>query len=575
MSELKINEFSKKYNISKITSTKIFKCLGELAESILKENPYTLKRFGGFAFKRCDEIARKIGFDMNSPIRVRACVDLAIEEIANGSTIIKTFEVMSRVSKICDIQSMDYIKKCIEKQEGDEIDYIFLNSELKPTDNNSINLWMTKSIYYNIEKYIFNMCLRASRTSVIEVNDKHIDDVERDLPFTLSKGQKEGLISFCKNNLNILTGLGGTGKSLVTKCLLDILDKTKQTYTLMTPTGKSAKVLEQSTGRPVQTIHSRCLSGGDINSDWLIIDECGMCSIEHFKLIRKVLTNFHIKILFIGDINQLQPISPAQPFRDLINLIKIGKLKGNIIELSEIMRASSELFIPHLCKQFTKFLPYDSRLELKKKGELKGVEFIKKTTDINTHILDILNENNLSFENTSILLPQNKGDYGCVKINMFLQEHFNGQNEILFSDKFKIYRKNDELMHIKNNYSMNIMNGERIKLLDKQGYRYIAQKVDTLEEVIYDEETLQNETILSYCNTIHKCQGMTQDNIIIVCISSHIYMLTKQLVYTGMSRASKKLFIIYDDGILRKAYNKDVVDERKTFLGEIAKIKNK
>ena len=131
-------------------------------------------------------------------------------------------------------------------------------------------------------------------------------------------------------------------------------------------------------------------------------------------------------------------------------------------------------------------------------------------------------------------------------------------------------------MHKKNNKNLNIYNGERINLI-KKNYddTYICEKVSTGEYLEYSEDVLKEETMLSHTNTTHKLQGCTSRNVIFVCSNRHSFTLNKNLIYTSLTRASDKLIILYEKDALVNGSYKTLVNKRKTFLGKIAKIKNK
>ena len=364
---------------------------------------------------------------------------------------------------------------------------------------------------------------------------------------------------------------GNSGKSTITKAILSILSKHRQSYTALAPTGIASKNFTKLTGAKCETVHRRFFSKGKIESDWLILEESSMLACEHIKMILSMLGDNKPRLLFIGDLNQLSPINPSAPFRDLFSLIEKGKVKGSVVELTEIMRASNDSFIPHLSRMFTKYGNYDKSVENK---EHAGVYFYKLNKDLPKQILSLIGEHNLNFKNTYVLSPQKVGDFGCTKLNEYLNEVI-ADNTILYKDKFKTLRVNSEMLQDKNNKDLDIYNGERVTLKRKE-YRngntyYICDRLDEGTEIIYDEDVLLNQVILSYGLTVHKTQSLTVENIILICSSQHYHMLTTNLVYTGMSRASKKLIIIHDEGVLARASRKTEIDKRTTFLGEISK----
>ena len=187
--------------------------------------------------------------------------------------------------------------------------------------------------------------------------------------------------------------------------------------------------------------------------------------------------------------------------------------------------------------------------------------------------------NPYNFENTTIMLPQKVGDKGTKKINEVLDT---------------LYKKDNPNaktigMVMKNNYDLMVFNGDRFRLegkevyeenhyYDKQGnpkveivYEYIITMLDDDREVKFKDGDVNWE--LAYCSTVHKLQGCTSENVIFVASRTHTFMLTKQLVYTALSRASKTLTVLYDKFTFENARKRDTKYNRKTFLGEIVKLR--
>ncbi|MGL5647012.1 MAG: AAA family ATPase [Clostridium sp.] len=413
--------------------------------------------------------------------------------------------------------------------------------------------------------------LEKKRVVSIEISEKNKTEKEM-FCFTTTTGY------FLAKYNGIEFATGNSGKSYTTRAILDVLDELGETYELLTPTGCSSKVLSNATKRESMTIHRKyyadyIMREEKIDSDWIIIDEVSMCALEHFRMIFEMIHKAPIKLLFIGDISQLIPISEGCCFRDMINLIESDMINGNVTHLIEIMRSQKDSAISHMCKMFTKHGDYDSN-QLEKKH--KGVEFIKlNKSNFTGQIEDIIKSKKLKLDETFILSPLNIREFGNNVINNHIQEVFSKGN-VIYEDRYKKYKLGDYLMHTKNNSRLGIFNGERIRLVDKlkSEYKngreikmYRCQKVDEPNVYIkYNEFTLMTETMLSYAISIHKSQGASLSNVIVVFDSSHSFVLSRNSVYTAMSRASKNLIVLYDEDALQFASEKNDVEKRNTFL---------
>lgn len=537
-------------------------------EDELTSNPYLLMKLDGIGFKKSDKVALQLGFPRDHEFRVLAYVCTALDETSKGSTVILLSEVLSHIKAQLGIGDSAKIIDTVLNKSDDT--YKILNTKFKVTSNMTEARYLTKTTWYEIEKSFYNLCVKISKSDSYNIPEDIKEHIIVKFPFKLNEGQKHAVNSFDKFNINILTGWGGTGKTAVTKAILGCLKKCNISYTCLAPTGIASKVFTESTNTPSYTVHRYFYSGRVIDTDWLILDECSMYSVDHINMILKMIDSENPpKLLMIGDVGQLSPISAGDPFYSLIKLITKNKIKGNILRLEEIMRASSDTFIPHLCLQFTEGREYDSMCESEK--DLAKVEFIPLENQLKEQLVDIINKNDFNFDNTLILIPQNTGDFGNNIVNSYLDGIFSS-TDILYQDKYKTFRRNSYCMNTKNNKELNIYNGERIKLIDKVDDLFICEKIDNGEIIEYPEEVFKETVQLSYSLTVHKCQGITVENIVFVASNKFYYMNTKELVYTGLSRASKKLIILYDEGALSIASSKKTFDKRNTFLGKISEL---
>lgn len=569
----RVYDFCKKY---KMNNSKTIYKFAELImrnddsnkwENVLIKNPYILMNMSGVGFTRADSIAMKINFPRDHKYRILAFVSKTLDDLSRGSTIIPLGEIFTYMSDKLDINNKSkIIDTVLNHSDGT---YKMLDDKCKTTDDILNARFLTKTIWYETERDWYKLCVKVSKMDKLDIDENVIDNIISKYSFKLNEGQNKAIRNFYKHGLNILTGWGGTGKTFTTRTILDILKSMNQTYTCLTPTGISSKVFTSSTNISSQTIHRKYYTDAQIETDWLILDECSMHSIEHISMILKMIDiDNPPRLLMIGDISQLTPISVGDPFYSIIKLIEKRKIKGSVTHLTEIMRASNELFIPHLCKMFVGNNAYDNSVENKK--DLAGVEFIPLEGNLSDQILNIIRENNFNFDNTMVLIPQNIGEVGNNAINSYLDNVSAGTP--LLEDKYKAFRKGSYCMNIKNNTDLNIFNGERIKLIDRDNDKFICKKLDDSSSVEYDEESFKENVQLSYSVTIHKCQGITMDNIIFVASNKYSHMNTRELVYTGLSRASKKLIILYEKGALSNASKKIALDKRNTFLRKLGEL---
>lgn len=480
-----------------------------------------------------------------------------------------------------------------------------------------------KTTGYSYEIYFSKtdiMCKVVSQKNNFETIKK-VDKGQYMYCFTTQSGY------FLIRQNNKLYISGNSGKSFTSKQIIDSMIRAGYELTLLTPTAISAKVLTNFTGRQAYTFHKYFIGNGgnstndedneqdieSINEKVYYVDECSMLGLDHYKMLcnnilipamnrreRFLLENPNAtreelpklpKLVFVGDTNQLPSISAGSYFRDFIDLYKVGNLKCNYINLTKIMRAKSDTYIPYICDKFCiDNSPMEDSMYL---NEEPNVLMIPLSEELETgdalakfiyeYMVEMNNANpNIpyTFENTTIMLPQRVGDKGTKNIN-----------EILDS----LYKKDNPNaktigMITKNNYDLMVFNGDRFRLENKELYEehtYKDKETGKMKKSLiykYTISMLDDDRIveftdgevnweLAYCSTVHKLQGCTSENVIFVASRTHTFMLTKQLVYTALSRASKTLTVLYDKFTFENARKRDTKYKRKTFLGEIVKLK--
>lgn len=602
-----------------------------------------VKNVKGIGLQNYLRIVNGFNFDYFTITTFNVLIDDFISNGTEGSTILPFSKFFKYVVEVTDDYKKQYDRTVVDKITKENIlkkiresDVLLLDVNCKVLDTSLENYaekveFITSREAYWIEKTLFKYLKLLEKEKYDYVTDENIDYVLKKSKAKLNEKQNQFIRQFKNNGLNCLIGLGGTGKSFTSKVAIDSMVRSGYEVALLTPTGISAKVLTNFTGRQAYTIHRYFMAMGGVGSSEIVdldnyeeqtnninemvyyFDESGMYSIVHFKFIcdnilipamnrreRFLLENPDAtkeeipklpKLVFVGDTNQLAPISSGCFFRDILDLIKVGSLKANLTELTEIMRAKSDTYIPYICNKFCiDYSPMEDSMYL---NEEPNVLMIPLSEELETgdalakfiyeYMVEMNNANpNIpyTFENTTIMLPQKVGDKGTKNINDILDS---------------LYKKDNPNaktigMVTKNNYDLMVFNGDRFRLENKEVYeehtykdketgqkktqiiyKYTISMLDDDRIVEFTDGEVNWE--LAYCSTVHKLQGCTSENVIFVASRTHTFMLTKQLVYTALSRASKTLTVLYDRFTFENARKRDTKYKRKTFLGEIVKLK--
>ena len=375
----------------------------------------------------------------------------------------------------------------------------------------------------------------------------------------------------CKQDVMMLTGSAGTGKSATTKAIIEMLEANNYTYTLLSPTGIAAKRLREATGREASTIHMFLACDGNLG-DYVLIDEMGMVSVHLLSMLFDKVTD-RTKIIFIADPSQLASIACGNIVEDMLdsgivpvcNLTKVFRYNtsGIITIATDVRNGANE----HLTDTFTdyKFIETDT-LVIKQIEQ----EYARLLAD------------GYSKDDVLILSPFNKGDVGSLAINAAIQAKFN-PNELSkvghTVNNTPIYFKvGDKVINKKNEYAMPLVDddtafvangdiGTVMEIVPDEKEPYMIVRYDC-GNCIVDKAHIKN-TLLAYAISIHSCQGSQAKAVIVVIDRSHVRMLSRNLCYTAVSRAQERLILIGDEVTIQEGLKVQEEKERNTELCEM------
>lgn len=387
----------------------------------------------------------------------------------------------------------------------------------------------------------------------------------------LTDEQAQILEMACKQDVMMLTGSAGTGKSQTTKAIIEMLEANDYTYTLLSPTGIAAKRLREATGREASTIHMFLACDGNLG-DYVLIDEMGMVSVHLLSMLFDKVTD-HTKIIFIADPSQLASIACGNIVEDMLdsgivpvcNLTKVFRYNtSGIITIATDVRNGVN---DHLTDTFTdyKFIETDT-LVIKQIEQ----EYARLLAD------------GYSKDDVLILSPFNKGDVGSLAINAAIQAKFN-PNELskvghTVNDTPIYFKVGDKVINKKNEYSMPLVDddtafvangdiGTVMEIVPDEKEPYMIVRYDC-GDCIVDKAHIKN-TLLAYAISIHSCQGSQAKAVIVVIDRSHVRMLSRNLCYTAVSRAQERLILIGDEVAIQEGLKVQEEKERDTELKEM------
>ena len=574
---LKLNE----YNLSNNLILKIYNFYKHNTLRIITESPYSLiKDIKGINFKTVDKIAETNEIAVNDRERIlyafiytinSFCFSTGNTYISKNTLLYNTFNILysSRniaVTKEDILSSYDYALdtgKLIEIE-----DRVFL-----------------PEIYYSEYSIYSDISKRLELEDGFDISDslldKYIEEVEDELEISYDIVQIAAIKNCIKNNFAILTGGPGTGKTTIILAVIkifqkiknyslhDLLDESRSILTLCAPTGKAAKRMSESTGFYASTIHKAIgwstedenmeefVSEKFIKSELVIIDESSMIDVFLMYNLLKII-NKDAKIILVGDNDQLPSIAPGNVLNDLINSKAISTVK-----LNKIFRQSEHSSIINISHSIKNNIPFDILENFDDK------EFISANKNEMINVISAIYDDLIkgsAKENIQILAPIYKGTSGINEINMAIQSRFNDNEEQIEYGEL-IYKVNDRVMQLVNRPEDNIFNGDigYIEEIYKEGNK-VKIVIDYDGNYVTYEKTELNQITLSYACSIHKAQGSEFENVIIPFIDNYNFMLNKNLTYTAITRAKKKLILCGSSNVFYKSIEPTNVVTRQTAL---------
>lgn len=568
---------------------KIFEAFGASSVNVIKADPYLLiGKIDRVGFKRADAIAMALGIPLLGDSRIESGILYSIENYCtSGShTYIKGNDLFAHAIRnmsnksINENELVDKIKEGLERllQKGQIFSFKKNNEKIYML---MINYFVERKIAENINKLIF-------RQEKIQIDlDHEIELYENTYKVTFHESQKEAIRSAVENGVAIITGGPGVGKTTIIKCIIAIFKNLRKKVALCAPTGRAAKRMEEATGSEAKTIH-RLLEykwksdGGaqfardennPIEADVVIVDEMSMTDEYIFNSLLKAL-KIGTRLILVGDKDQLQSVGCGNVLADLI---ECGKIKtaylthiyrqadGN--KIAENAHLINEGKMPNLSNEHNSGFYF---VEKEYDGDIANVVVTLVTKKMP-------NELQLDPKNIQVLSATKQRYAGTENLNILLRDIINPDRE--FNNGLSVgsmyYRPGDKVMQMVNNYQPEEVGVEKAEGIYNGDMGFI-ESIDPKNKTIdirfdnrvirYREDNLFDFS-LAYATTIHKSQGSEFDTLVIALPKG--YGLTRNMLYTAVTRAKKYVVIISTRKTIAMMINDYHHEERNTLLKEL------
>lgn len=570
--------FLQSHGVSTGLAVKIFKQYGDEAIAIVQENPYRLaKDIWGIGFKTADKVAQQMGIAHDAPQRIEAGLRYVLGTFSDeGHCFATRLQLLDAAKQMLEVP----IAACESA----------LNSLLQQEELRAEDEAIYLPPFFQAESSVaakLRLLLNSARDRLGDFTtldweraftwlDAH-NDVPTGLGFKLVEAQRRAVQMALTEKVAILTGGPGTGKTTITRAIIQLLQSKGHSVLLAAPTGRAAKRLSELTGLEAKTLHrlleykpaqgNRFLRDQEnpLDADLVIVDEASMIDILLINhLLQAIEAGSHL--LLVGDGDQLPSVGPGNVLQDLIvsNVVPVTRLETIfrqaddsfiIVNAHRINHGELPLF-PSEARDFFLFRQEDPE------------QAAALVLDIVAHRIPA--KFGLDAErDVQVLSPMHRGPVGVSALNRELQTVLNppSVDKTQITHGARILRTGDRVMQIQNDYERQVFNGDmgHITAIDLEDQTVTIAFDDTV--ALY-EFTELDAIMHAYAVSIHKAQGSEFPAIVLPLLTQHYLMLQRNLLYTGVTRARSLVVLVGGMRAIAIAVHNDKIARRNTRLAQ-------
>lgn len=593
--------FLQKYGISNTLAFRIYEAYGARVYGILKENPYQLAEdVHGIGFKIADEIAAKIGIHTDSDFRIRSGLLYTLMlAAAEGHCYLPQSILLKKAGELLGLEPA-----LMEPQLGNLAMDKKLVMKMPAPGEEECRVYASTYYYaeLNCARMLHDLNVRAEEEQFLPAQEQgigeKIDRLARELEIELDALQKKSVLESVRNGIFILSGGPGTGKTTTINVIIRYFLAEGMDIYLAAPTGRAAKRMTEATGYESRTIHRMLELSGEVSgesraarfernegnpleADVIIVDEMSMVDIFLFQALLKAVT-VGTRLIMVGDVNQLPSVGPGQVLQDIMNS---GRFP--MVVLEKIFRQAGESDIVWNAHRI------HAGQEPALDNKSRDFFFLERndTNVIYKHMIQLITEKLPSYVDAQpydiqVLTPMRKGKLGVETLNGILQRYLNpaSAEKKEYTSGETLFRENDKVMQIKNNYQLEweivsrygipidkgtgIFNGDIGIIRQINDYAHeVVVEFDEHRRVTYAYAQL-DEIELAYAVTIHKSQGSEYPAVIMPLLTGPKMLFNRNLLYTGVTRAKNCVTILGSRRTVQEMVDNNYQNRRYTGLAE-------
>ncbi len=556
------------HGISPALSARIVEVFKDRAAEIVQNRPYELSlKVKGIGFKIADGIAAKNGVKGDNAARVAAGVLHELRQLADsGHTRAPRSLLIERAAQMLEVSD----RSC--EQAFDELalrDFIVADAAfvaLKSLDD------AERSVAERLQQ------LKTSNSRSVAGLSAKIAAFEKRSGLVLAAAQKQAVQSAILDKLAVITGGPGVGKTTIIRCIVELLQAERVRISLAAPTGRAAKRLSEGAAHKAQTIHRLLGVTGrngqfsknaesPIEADVIIIDESSMIDISLAASLLEAIADA-ARVIFVGDADQLASVGPGAFLFDMIASESVP-----VSRLDVIFRQGKESgIVQNAHRVLAGELPEGS-------PDAEGDFFVIKAKDQEhaAHLIEEIVSKRAparfgvdSMADIQVLTPLHRGESGTQRLNQRLQAALNPEGQQVSVGEI-VFRVGDKVLQTKNDYERDVFNGDsgRVVSVDAEAgsVEVLFEASEAQRRVSYTRSDLI-QLMPAYAMTIHKSQGSEYPVVVIPVLNAHFVMLSRNLLYTALTRAQRVCILVVQARALALAVAEVRKEERMTGLRE-------